>query len=117
MTLSNEEAIKAIKANFPPSNYTRLGEALNMAITLLERKADNKTMKAILNYFRDPRLSEQETVSAGDMIAAIVSDHDLTEGKQYKILEVLSQTTIKIKNDTGHIDEYTVEWFRKPIPS
>ena len=37
--MTNEEAIKAIKCNYPPENYTRLRGALDMAIEALE-KAD-----------------------------------------------------------------------------
>ena len=33
-----QEAIKAIKSNYPPSNYTILREALNIAIKTLEKQ-------------------------------------------------------------------------------
>ena len=39
MKITNKEAIKAIKCNYPPENYTVLREALDMAIETL-RKAD-----------------------------------------------------------------------------
>ena len=35
--MTNREAIEAIKANYPPENYTILREALDMACVLLER--------------------------------------------------------------------------------
>ena len=34
----NKEAIEAIKCNYPPENYTRLREALDMAIEALEKQ-------------------------------------------------------------------------------
>ena len=39
--MTNEEAIKAIKCNYPPENYTRLREALDMAIEALEKQMQN----------------------------------------------------------------------------
>ena len=33
--MTNEEAIKAIKANWPPQNYTMLRQALTMALDAL----------------------------------------------------------------------------------
>ena len=36
--MTNEEAIKAIKCNYPPENYTILREALDMAIEALEKQ-------------------------------------------------------------------------------
>ena len=35
--MTNEEAIKAIKCNYPPENYTRLREALDMAVETLKK--------------------------------------------------------------------------------
>ena len=35
--MTNEEAINAIKCNYPPENYTRLREALDMAIEALKK--------------------------------------------------------------------------------
>ena len=36
--ITNEEAIKAIKCNYPPENYTILREALDMAMEALEKQ-------------------------------------------------------------------------------
>ena len=36
--MTNEEAIKAIKCNYPPENYTILREGLDMAIEALEKQ-------------------------------------------------------------------------------
>lgn len=37
-----QEAIKAIKSNYPPSNYSMLREALDLAIILLEKATPKK---------------------------------------------------------------------------
>ena len=39
--MTNEEAIGAIKCNYPPENYTRLREALDMAIEALGKQMHN----------------------------------------------------------------------------
>ena len=36
--MTNEKAIRAIKCNYPPENYTILREALDMAIEALEKQ-------------------------------------------------------------------------------
>jgi hypothetical protein len=41
--MTSEEAIKAIKANYPPENYSMLREALDLAIKLLEKEANQPT--------------------------------------------------------------------------
>ena len=40
--LSNEEAIQAIRNNYPPEHYTILREALDMAIDALEQNKVDK---------------------------------------------------------------------------
>lgn len=37
-----QEAIKAIKSNYPPSNYSMLREALDLSIELLEKATPKK---------------------------------------------------------------------------
>ena len=37
-----EEAIKIIKINYPPENYTRLREALDLAIKTLSEQVERK---------------------------------------------------------------------------
>lgn len=39
--MTNKEAIEVIKCNYPPENYTRLREALDMAIEALEKQMQN----------------------------------------------------------------------------
>ena len=38
MGMTNNEAIEAINANYPPENYTILREALDMALALLKEQ-------------------------------------------------------------------------------
>ena len=38
--MTNEEAIKVIKAHYPTENYTRLREALDLAVRVLQEDAD-----------------------------------------------------------------------------
>ena len=40
--MTNEEAINAIKSNYPPENYTILREGLDMAIEALEKQVPKK---------------------------------------------------------------------------
>lgn len=39
ITMDYSEAIKVIKSNYPPENYTRLREALDLAMNVLEEKS------------------------------------------------------------------------------
>ena len=45
--MTNKEAIEVIKCNYPPENYTRLREALDMAIEALEN--EKQTPKKPIN--------------------------------------------------------------------
>lgn len=49
--ITNEEAIKAIKCNYPPENYTILREALDMAIKALEKQMHNCEECKHANYY------------------------------------------------------------------
>lgn len=49
--MTNEEAIKAIKCNYPPENYTILREALDMAIKALEKQMHNCEECKHANYY------------------------------------------------------------------
>lgn len=51
--MTNEEAIQAIKSNYPPERYTMLREALDMAMTLLA--AESKPMIEWIKYDRNSR--------------------------------------------------------------
>ena len=69
-------------------------------------------MIAILNYFDDPKLSEVEKVGKGDKVKSVTNDFDLTEGREYEVIEVNSPTMITIMNDMLEVDIYTVEYFK-----
>ena len=49
--MTNEEAIKAIKCNYPPENYTILREALDMAMEALEKQMHNCEECKHANYY------------------------------------------------------------------
>ncbi|HCL4455058.1 hypothetical protein EJM73_08340 [Clostridium botulinum] len=70
-------------------------------------------MKAILNFYNDPRLSEMQEVVKGDLVKANrpATEFNLTEDKEYEVLDVNSVDLITIKNDKGEIDIYSVEYF------
>ena len=69
-------------------------------------------MNAILNYYDNPRLNDVESVRKGDRVKSTTKDFDLTEDKEYEIIEVNNTTMITIMNDIGEIDMYTVEYFK-----
>ena len=52
--ITNEEAIKAIKCNYPPENYTILREGLDMAIGALEKQIPKKPVKYDIDYSGNP---------------------------------------------------------------
>lgn len=70
-------------------------------------------MNAVLNYFQDPRISECQTVREGSVVKgrANCEEFHITEGKEYKILEVNNITLITVKNDKDNIEIYSVECF------
>ncbi|MNC27172.1 hypothetical protein D3C81_606430 [compost metagenome] len=57
--LSNEEAINAIKANYPPESYTVLRESLDMAMDALqqltEKDATIKELEQKRDYYKNDR--------------------------------------------------------------
>jgi len=69
-------------------------------------------MIAILNFYDNPRLNDVESVQKGDKVKSVTNDFDLTEGKEYEIIEVNSPTMITVVNDIGEVDMYTVEYFK-----
>ena len=69
-------------------------------------------MIAVLNFYDNPRLNDVESVQKGDKVKSITYDFDLTEGKEYEVVEVNSQTMITVMNDLGKIDMYSVEYFK-----
>jgi hypothetical protein len=76
-------------------------------------------MKAILNYFDDPKMSKMILVGEGDKVTAGPNNEEfnLTEDKEYEVLEVNSDNLITIVNDAGKTDIYTVECFKEKVNS
>ena len=60
--MTREEAIEAIKCNWPDSRYTILREALDMAVKALEDVAD-KNVGKMTNADRIRAMSDEELVS------------------------------------------------------
>jgi len=52
--MTNEEAIKAIKANLPPENYSILREALMIAIHALDEEQPSKSCSYYINNKKEP---------------------------------------------------------------
>ena len=75
-------------------------------------------MKALLNKYDDPRLSECVWVSKCDKVFANhgAEEYGFTVGKEYEILEVTPLGYLRMKNDQGEIDNYIVEYFQKHRP-
>lgn len=69
-------------------------------------------MKAILNYWDEDKKGNV-TVGKGDFVIAVNSEHNLTEGFEYRIEEVDSANEITVVNDLGEEDIYSVEYFKK----
>ena len=57
--MTNKEAIEAIKANYPPENYSVLREALDTAVDLLEQQ---KTGQWIYIYGRCGKRVDRRTL-------------------------------------------------------
>ena len=68
-------------------------------------------MIAILNYYDDPRISEQQKVTIGSLVKSITDDFDIVKDKLYEVVEVNAIDMISIKNELGIIQIYSVEWF------
>ena len=60
--MTNEEAIEAIKCNWPDSRYTILREALDMAVKALEDVTD-KNVGKMTNADRIRSMSDEELVN------------------------------------------------------
>jgi hypothetical protein len=75
-------------------------------------------MKILLNQFDNPRTSEQIFVGKGDKVYASKSAEEFgfKVGNEYEIQDVNMFGYLKMKNDEGELDEYTVEYFQKYRP-
>ena len=56
--MTNEEAIEAIKCNWPDSRYTILREALDMAISALQQKGQERNAPLNLDELREMPISD-----------------------------------------------------------
>lgn len=72
--MTNEEAIRVIKANYPPSNFTMLREALDISIELLgttnNTNIKDKQLQIINHYGFDNQL-DQLIEECGELIVSI----------------------------------------------
>ena len=85
--MTREEAIEAIKCNWPDSRYTILREALDMAISALR---------------------QQETVT---------DSHELTNADRIRAMndEELAEFLYQVGYDNGWgLKEYALEWLQQP---
>jgi hypothetical protein len=61
--------------------------------------------------------SEKQPVVKNDLLVALSTEHNLTEGRVYVALTNLGNPEVfvgcvKVKNDKGVIEDYSTEWFR-----
>lgn len=75
-------------------------------------------MKVLLNEFDNPKLSECIYVGKGDKVFASQGseEYGFTVGDEYEIQDISPFGYLKMKNDNGKIDEYSVEYFQKDKP-
>ena len=93
--MTREEAIEAIKCNWPDSRYTILREALDMAVKALEDVTDKNVGK----------------MTNADRIRAM-SDEELVEFiKNIKVRAVLCKA---VKNNDAFEKLCSAEWLKQP---
>ena len=75
-------------------------------------------MKILLNQFDNPRLSDQVFVGKGDSVYAGrgAEEYGFTHGKKYVIQDVSPFGFLTMENDSGEVEEYTVEYFQNTKP-
>ena len=93
--MTNEEAIEAIKCNWPDSRYTILREALDMAVKALEDVTDKNV----------------EKMTNADRIRAM-SDEELAEF--IKHIKVRAAFCKAVKDNDAFEALYSAEWLQKP---
>lgn len=54
----------------------------------------------------------KERIRKYDLVVSEESDFDLTEGKVYVVMDYDGGYLIHVKNDAGHVLQYTTEYFR-----
>ena len=93
--MTREEAIEAIKCNWPDSRYTILREALDMAVKALEDVTDKNVGK----------------MTNADRIRAM-SDEELVEFiKNIKVRAALCKA---VKNNDAFEELCSAEWLKQP---
>ena len=93
--MNREEAIEAIKCNWPDSRYTILREALDMAVKALEDVTDKNVGK----------------MTNADRIRAM-SDEELVEFiKNIKVRAALCKA---VKNNDAFEELCSAEWLKQP---
>ena len=93
--MTREEAVEAIKCNWPDSRYTILREALDMAVKALEDVTDKNV----------------EKMTNADRIRAM-SDEELVEFiKNIKVRAVLCKA---VKNNNAFEELCSAEWLQQP---
>ena len=93
--MTNEEAIEAIKCNWPDSRYTILREALDMAVKALEDVTDKNVGK----------------MTNADRIRAM-SDEELAEF--IKHIKVRAAFCKAVKNNDAFEELCSAEWLKQP---
>lgn len=68
-------------------------------------------MVAILNYYDNPRISEQQKVVIRSLVKSTTDDFNLVKDKWYEVVEVNSVDMISVENEADNIESYSVEWF------
>ena len=90
--MTNEEAIQAIKCNWPDSRYTILREALDMAISALRQQ----------EHFREVTKKVEPLTNAQKIRS--MSDEELAE------------FLYQVGYDNGWgLEEYALEWLQQPV--
>ena len=99
--MTREEAIEAIKCNWPDSRYTILREALEMAISALRQQ----------EHFRD-LTKKMEPLTNADKIRSM-SDEELAEFLwDFNLADV---STVKMGEFGPHMFRYRLkEWLQQP---
>lgn len=93
--MTREEAIEAIKCNWPDSRYTILREALDMAVKALEDVTDKNVGK----------------ITNADRIRAM-SDEELAE--LIKNIKVRAALCKAVKNNDAFEELCSAEWLQMP---
>ena len=95
--MTREEAIEAIKCNWPDSRYTILREALGMAISALREQEGKDTYAPLTNADRIRAMSDEE-------LAEFLWDFNLAD-----------VSTVKMGEFGPHMFRYRLkEWLQQP---